>query len=384
MLQKSGDEDMVGMQVPIPILTGHGQRQGTVFSTAQANTSKHRSDKFVIEMSDHSVVVDIGHKELVAGRSNAGTFLEAKVVETNGALEQEGEILSLLLWGNGGGAIGRRASASTNVITLTDPSTVANFEIGMGIVASDNDGDVATDALRDGSTTVASIDREAGTVTLTSAAAIDSFTNNDYLFRASDFYGDTGNVIVKGLQAYITSDSTSSIQALWGVTQATRQADPQRWAGCRVPSANYANKSIEERIKLLGTFMTGRFKAKRPTHGFMHPEDWQSLEVLMNARGQRTLKEEETRFGFSKIEAVMGGGVLPIFQDRHCPVGHFFALSMKNWKLYSMGKIIRQVDEDGMTMMRKASSMDFELRWQSYLQLGCNKPLDNGRVPLTG
>jgi hypothetical protein len=75
--------------------------------------------------------------------------------------------------------------------------------------------------------------------------------------------------------------------------------------------------------------------------------------------------------------------MVPIYADRHCPKGTFFALREENWWISSMGELIHAQNEDGLEMLRKASSTDYELRLLSYPILGCNAPKNNGRVPLT-
>jgi hypothetical protein len=381
-LEKRGDTGMVGDTMPIPILYGNPQGLGGSFATAQTNQTNTKSDKFATQAGDYYGTVAIGDKVLKASRTNMGAFLSNQMAETDGLYEQAAENLSIYLWGNGGGAIGVRGSLATNTVTLATPSDAGNFEIDMLIKASANDGSDAAHALRAGSATaVTAVNASAGTVTLASAAAITSFTDGDSLFRESDFFGNTGTVVLKGVQCYVTASDTP--MALWGVSSATRATQPQRYAGCRVPTSVVSNKSLDERIRILGAYMTGRFKAKRPTAGFMHPEDWQVLETVMQARGVRPLEDDKTQFGYMAISVSIGGGMVPIYADRHCPKGTFFALREENWWISSMGELIHAQNEDGLEMLRKATSTDYELRLLSYPILGCNAPKNNGRVPLT-
>ncbi|TAK10623.1 MAG: hypothetical protein EPO32_14935 [Anaerolineae bacterium] len=381
MLLKKGDTGMVGDAYPIPLITTLPQGQAGVFSTAQTNANNVGTAKWNTTAGDYYGVVAIGDKALMASRTNPGAFLEDKKLEIDSLYEQTGENLSLYAWGNGGGSIGQRSSAATNDITLTNPEETANFEIGMTVSASANDGSATTDTQRAGTTTVTAVNRATGVITLASAAAITSFADSDYLFRSGDFFGDQGTVILKGVQAYITATDTPA--ALWGITAATRLTDPQRYAGCRVTSADIAGKSFEERIKILLARMSSRYKAKMPTAGFMNPEDFATLDTLMATKGQRALSDETTKFGYSKIDVLATGGRVPIYPDRHCPKGTFFALRMDNWWVTSMGEFIHPQNEDGFDMLRKSTTTDYEFRLISYPILACNAPKNNGRVPLT-
>lgn len=381
MVEKRGDTGMIGDQMPVPIFSGNPQGTGGVFSTAQTNANNVAASKWAIVAGDYFGVVQIGDKVLEASRTNQGAFLENKKVEIDGLYETAGENLSIYSWGNGGQAIGQvGAIQNTNDIVLTAPESVAQFEVGMVVTASGNDGSDPTHTQRTGSATVSAVNRGQGIITLTTVAGITSLTAADFLFRQSDFFGDQGITIIKGLQSFVTA--TDAPPALWGVSAATRATDPQRFAGCRVSSAAVMGKTFEERIKILIAQMTGRFKAKAPTAGWMHPEDFQVLETLMAARGLRPLEDDKTQFGFMKIDIMTSGGRIPIYTDRHCPKGTFFALRMEDFWISSMGELLHPQKGDGLEVLRRATSTDYEFRLLSYPLLACRAPKNSGRVSL--
>jgi hypothetical protein len=381
-LEKKGDTGMVGSDMPLPIITKNPQGAGGKFADAQANASNIGAGKFTITAGDYYGVVLIGDKVLKASRTNQGAFLENKMTEIDGLYETVGENLSVYTWGNGGQNIGRIASLSGNDIILVEPSTSQNFEVGMTVVASANDGSTTTDAERDSGdgTTVAGVNRATGAISLTSAAAISGLAVGDFLFRQGDFFGDQGVVVITGVQAFITA--TDSPGALWGVPAATRATDPQRWAGCRVDPNSLTGKSYEERIRLLLAQMRSRFKAKAPTEGYMNPEDFEVLVTLMSARGIRPLEDDSTKFGYAKINVATSAGTIPIYSDRHCPVGTFFAFNDKNHWISSMGELISVQNGDGLQMLRKSDSTDYEFRLISYPLYANNCPRNHGRVLL--
>jgi len=379
MLRKDTEQQGSSLEIPLIHVNPQGIA-GSGISRAQTSQTSLVAKKFSATCGDYFGSVYIGDKVIKASRGNPGAFLENKVAETDGLHEQMSDNLAIYAWGNGGGALGKRASISTNVVTLAEPADTLNFEEGMFVVASANDGSDASHALRAGAgTTVASVQRDAGTVTLVSAAAITDFANADFVFRAGDFFGDTGVTVMKGVQAFIPSANPTT--TLWGMT---RTGDPQRLAGCRVAAADYSAKTIDERIRVLGSYMSGRYKTPGATAGFLHPEDWTTLETVMGARGIRPLADQNTKFGFMKIDVVMGGRVVSIYPDRYCPKGTFFALRLQNWWLSSMGPLLSPMEEDGLVLLRAADSMEYEYRLVSYPILACNAPGYNGRVPLTG
>lgn len=382
MLEKRGDSGMVGLDLPVPIITVLPQGAGKTFSVAQARSNSTTAGQLLMKAGDYHGVVQIGDKVMKASKTNKGAFLENKMLEIDGLWETCGENLSIYLWGNGGNALGRRESIAGNVITLTEPADAANFEVGMAIVASANDGSLATDTILVNSedVTVVAVNAAAGTVEISDATDIGSFANGNYLFRKSDFFGDSLAPVLIGVQAFITA--TDSPAALWGVSAATRALMPQRWAGCRPSSVAIAGKSIEERLKILIAQMRSRFKAKTPDAFFMNPEDMQKLDTTQVSTVQRDDKSSKATMGYEALALRTPGGVIPIYEDRHCPIGHAFAFRMKNHWLTHMDDLLHPQEGDGFQMLRKDSSTDYEFRLLSYPIYVNNAPLHHGRVPL--
>jgi hypothetical protein len=162
----------------------------------------------------------------------------------------------------------------------------------------------------------------------------------------------------------------------------TRTSDPIRLAGSYVPTADLTGKGIEERIQLLGAYMCGRYKGPGPTHAFMNPEDWQDLAISLQTKGIRELTDDSTQFGYQYVSVIMGGVKVKVYPDRYCPKGTFFALRLSDWTWYSLGKLIHPQDEDGLTMVRGASSTDYEYRLLSYSVPVCRAPGWSGKVSL--
>jgi hypothetical protein len=389
-LMKKGS-GMVGDNLPIPILYGNPQGVASPFATAQTNASlaggggNVQTTKWNITTGDYHAVIHIGDKVLMASRTNQGAFLEDKRIEIDGLYETAAENLSIYLWGNGGQALGRigviNSTGAAGTVTLTQTADIANFENLMSVVASANDGSDAAHTLRAGSDQIEGISRSDGILTFDDTTDITSLSANDYLFREGDFFGDQGVIVIRGVQSFVTA--TKAPPALWGVTAATRASDPERFAGCRVDTAFTAGKSYEERITILFSQMTGRFKAKAPTHVFLHPEDHQVLATQLSGRGIRPLQDSSTKFGYSKIEVATSGGTVGIYADRHCPKGTAFALRLGDWGIDSMGELLHPQNGDGLTMLRRSTATDYEYRLISYPLAYCRAPKNSGRVSLS-
>jgi hypothetical protein len=345
---------------------------------AQTNSTNLGTKKFTLNPGEYNASVSMSDRVIAMSRSNLAAFIDNKTAEIDGLYEQAADALSIYMYGNGGGSIGRRLSVSGEVITLTEPTQAVNYEPGMKLRASANDGSLTSDTLRAGAAgTVASVDRTNGNVTLQAGgvAGITGFANNDFLFRDGDFKGNTTTSIINGVQSFIWVDD--SPPTLAGMV---RTEDTQRLAGCRVPAAVIATLGVEDRIKTLGSYMTGRYKGKGAKTWFMHPEDWQALEAALSNRGYRSFRDSETKFGYQTIEFVAGGIMGRAYADRWCPRGIAFALRLENWKLYSMEELIHPVERDGLTILRAATTNDYEYRLVSYPAQCCNAPGWSGRV----
>lgn len=386
LLKKANDPGFQGDSLIVPIQTGLPQGVSKKFATAQSvsnsaggNTSQ---GKFVITPGNFYGVVEIDDKVIALSRSNPGAFFSAKTHEVDSLYEMVGEVLSISAWNNGGNSIGQVNSSysSGNDLTLAQSYDASNFEVGMYIATAANDGATSSDTLDSGSALVTAVNYSTGVVTVDNAAALTGLAASRYLFRLGDFNGNTSDVIMKGVQAFITASDTPG--ALWGVTAATRLLNPQRWAGCRLQTSEYSSKGTEERMRTLGSRMTGRFKGKGPSAIYMNPEDWILLENQMIARGVREAEADETEFGYLRVMASVAGKKLPVYQDRHCPKGTLFALREEDWWISSAGELVEPMNEDGFEMLRKADSAGYELRLRSYPLLACSAPLNQGRVPV--
>jgi len=370
--------------VPILYVNPQGVAGPGGLSTAQTAAAgiggNIQGVQWSITMGDYFGTVSIGDKVLMASRNNIAAFLEDKTTEIDGLYEQVSNSLAQYLWRNGGGSTGKISSGGTTTsLTLTVPSDAFNFEVGEFIVASANDGSTSSDALLAGSTYITAIDRVAGILTTNTAPA--AWANGSFLFRQGDFAGNVSSTaLMKGVDAFITSSTSPG--TLWGVTRTT---DVQRLSGCKVASADVAGKGIEERIQLLGAYMAGRFRAM--TAGgqyecYLHPEDWQNLSISLQSRGLRSLTDNSTQFNFEYIEVLSGGKRLKVFADPYVVKGTAYILRMDNWVLGSYGELIRTLNGDGLSMLRAATSNDYEYRLQSYPAVSCNAPGFNGRVAL--
>lgn len=376
------DTDFMGDGTHVPLIFGRPQGVAAI-SIAQAQTSATNVEgkKFILTAGDLNASVSIGDKVITASRSNPGAFLKNKTAEIDNLYEQMADDIANMIYGNSGNSVGRVASVNIgaganggDLITLTEATQSINYEVNMSIDSSATDGSVA------GTTTqtdniVQVVDRADGIIDLGTGAT--GIVATEYLFRTGNYGGDSGVFVFHGLSSFLWPDSTPP-----DIYSMVRTTDPQRLAGSRVDAAALSGRNIEERLQILGSYMTGRFKGKGASHGFMNPEDFTSLSIALQSRGIVPIEDKSTRFGFEAISVNLGGKSVKIYSDPWCPKGTFFALRLKDWTLYSMDKLIHPIEADGLTLLRAGTANTYEYRLVSYPSMVTVAPGYSGRVAI--
>ena len=293
---------------------GQGGAWGSNFSTAQTNVSPIKGVQFAMSPKNGWRVTQIDGVSLQLSMPDDGAFENLVVKEMKGSLNGLMNDLGLFLFGDGGGARGKRASASTNVITLTVKTQARNFFVGMTVVAG-----TSTTSLRTGSTTVTAVDTDAGTVTLASAAAITSFADNDFLFRQ----GETGNILPEGLASIIPltapalgSDSFRTVD---------RGAYPSILAGSRLA----ADGSTPEELML--RLATKIFDAGGDADtAIMSPLNAQALCNRGSSRIIVPNGEATFTYGFTGAYLQSPAGRLKLVSEPDCPADRGYVGKMSN------------------------------------------------------
>lgn len=371
-----------GDLMPLPIK--YSNPQSLSASVADAITSEGIAGgntvntKWALTVGELNQVVTVSDKTMMASRDDEGAFMRTVTHEIDGALENIRTGLCQYAYGGGGCAIGRRLSASTNVITLTSKYDAINFSVDMVIHASSTDG--TSGAIRTGSTYVTDIDADAGTITLNSAAGITSFADNDYLFRFGT-HGTSYSPDINGLAAWIPAAAPGAT-TFYGVD---RTADIIKLSGNRLLAADVSGLGIEARLKKACTRVARQGTGRGVTDFFMNPEQWQALSNAMEGRAVLYSDPSKGATGHKAICIMTSSGEVKIWADRFCPITSCWGLRMEDWTLYSMGSLPRFIGEeqgDGLKMLRKSTTNGFEVRINCYPAIACVQPGNQVYVPL--
>lgn len=368
------DEGFYGDSSKETTMYGNPQNISATFADAQGQSATSKYAAFIVTRAKKYGFGFVDNETIKASQNDKGAFLRALTEEMDNSIEGVAQALAIDAARDGSGALGQRASASTNVITLSNPEDARNFEVGMTVEASATK---SGGSLRTGSTTVAAVDSVAGTITLTSAAAISSFADNDYLYREGDY-----DACLSGFQAWIPYDNRASLLAA-SYFSVTRSSNPTRLGGV---ASDLSALPIEQAVSRAVTLVEA--EGGRPDYGFMNFEDFEDLRNALGSKvyyNEVTTSASQTKYGsigFSGIRIHGSNGIVTVLADRTIPPGRFFLMTSRSWKLRSLGPLIDVFDTDSLPFLRQASADGVEIRLTSYGNLVCRGPAYNGQFVL--
>lgn len=387
------EEDHSGDLYVHPVIISNPQGLGATVAKAQQGAQQAATTgggniygrKWTVLFGDYTGSIEIGDKVIRASRNNAGAFLRNQATEIDGLYNAFGDTMSTYLFSNGGQSVTPGGfTISSGVCTLTNADDVANIEVGQILVPSANDGSSSAHTLIASAAVgyVVAVNRNAGTFTVSAtsggaAGTPTNWTGTMYAFRDGDFGGSGANRIILGLGAWIpASDPTSTT-----FENIDRTLDIARLSGVRLTSAEVSNLNLEQRIKKLVTRMRGRNFGPGPTEIYLNPEKWQALADSLESRGSREIGGD-AKFNYDSLKLAVAGKRVEIFADPFCPYSTCFALHMPSIKLAAYDKIPFVLNGDGLEMLRKTSSNDYEHRIQAYPAFCVPAPGYCGRTPV--
>ena len=376
-------EDFGGKYLPVPIIYANPQGRSADFARAQARSllTNSKSLSFLMtRVKDYSIAV-IDTETLEASKGDANAFMDAATVEVDGAINAAMRSLAISEYKSGWGEIGqiKAASAVTSTyITLSNDDDVVNFEVGMELVVADSVDSSNTRALgTNGGLIVTGVNRQATSQHLTFAYNVNDATNgiptitaSDYIFVRGDrsaTYTD-GVVKLSGLAAWVPTTAPTST-TFFGVNRAV---DPTRLGGLRKDISAYP---IEEGL-VLGANLVAR-EGGTIDHLFMNYTKFSELVNSLGSKVQYIDVKVTPEVGFRGVMINGKNGVIKVIPDQNCPSGYIYGLDINSWKLGSLGKAIRVIEPDGLSMLRQSAADGVELRYGFKGNLYCNAPGHN-------
>lgn len=370
-------ESFGGENMPIPIIVSGPQRRSAVFSNGQDNSNASSVQQFLLTRVRDYSFASITHEAIRASAGNADAFVRYATMEVDGAVHALKRSMAVAMYRDGTGAIGTVGSVASQVFTLTNPEDTANFEVGMILTCFDGLTDTATDSRfgkpdstdqESGDVTVSSVDRSAGTITVTGTV-----TNMD----AGDVFVQKGdlNAKISGLEAWCPRVVDSNNAALFGVTRTT---DVSRLGGNRYDGSALP---IEEAL-IEGLSLAAR-NGGTPSHVMMHYKNYSQLEKALGSKVQYDkVSSSDASVGFSSMKIHGPAGTVDVIPDVNCQPDVAWGLQLDTWSLNSLGAAPQILDLDGSNMLRESTADAYEVRCGFYGNVACSAPGWNVRIAL--
>ena len=373
-------EEFGGRNLPIPLIYGNPQGRSATFSNAQTrggSTNSQITDFVLTRVKDYSIAT-IDNETLEASKGNKNAFMEAATTEIDGAINALTRSIAVSMYRTSAGEIGQvLAEPSTGitgdtVFSFKSAGDITNIEVGMAlnIYSAISGGSIRTYDGSNSQLIVEAVDRSNNTVTCTGEYdASGDIAADDYVFVE----GDRG-LKLSGLADWLPSTAPTSGDSHFGVD---RSVDVSRLAGVRYDGSS---DPIEEAL-IEGASRVAR-EGGKVDHCFLSFSKFAELEKSLGAKVQYVDLNMNAEIGFRGIIINGPRGAIKVIPDQNCPDGFAYMLQLNTWKLYSLGKAVRVIDTDGLNMLRQASADGVEVRWGSYLQMGCKAPGYNAVITL--
>lgn len=372
----------------VPAIDHNPQGYGGTLAKAQAGSSQTSGGniggfKWTVSMGDYAAVVEIGDKVIAASRNDVGAFFQNKKEEIEGLYRGWGDIFESYMLRDGGHSLGS-FTISSGVCTLVNKQDIRNFETGQILDVSANDGTSTAHVIiaSAGLGYVVAVNYNTGvfTVAATSggtAATPTNWTGTMYAFRTGDFGGDTSpNRIVFGYGSFCPAADPSAT-SFEGVV---RTVDIVKRSGVRLVAADVAGMGIEQRLKKLATKMSSRGKPGKKV--LIHDEQWLQLATSFEARGNRPIDGKTGIFSYPKLQMASPKGVMDIFASSFMPVDAAYMFDPEAIRFATYDGFPKVINGDGLQMLRKATTNDYEFRLHSYPGYVHRIPPATGRCPL--
>jgi len=389
-----------GLNFPIPVLYDVGGGGSANLGSAQTYQTAPATASFLLTTVNVYRVGSIQNQFLRASAQNIGAFMPAAKMNVKSLYMGAANDIAYQMFSDGSGVRGTyglgAGSISAGVITLDNLGQVYQFSVNMALNSFSISGQTATQSTGGAIGYVIAVDTGAGTVTvsptLQGAAGTPSGWSSafPYLGRVGDTLFSVNGLnsanmfCIAGLGAWIPSVAPGPSDSFF--TQ-NRSVSPTKLAGLRFQGSS---ESIQDcLIDATNQLAAQSSEAGDPDVIFINPVSYQTLVKNLTGQGQyqmiRAKVNEEVEISFKALVLPTANGEISIIQDRNCPAQTAYILTMKTWKLRSLGKIPQFLTFPGFYDMLgfPIPGQDaVEIRVGGYLNLSCNAPGANAVVAL--
>jgi hypothetical protein len=396
---------LAGKYFPIPVLSDTGAGRSANFGNAQSYQTAPVTVEFNVTRVQNYSLASITGDFLRASAQNIGAFMPGAELNVKAAFQSIGNDLAHDIFSDGSGTRGSYGLGSgsivNGVITLDNLGMVYQFAVNMALVSFSVSGQTPTQSTGANLGYVIAVDTSLGTVTVSPTAPSSSgygaagtptgwSSSFPYLAQVGDvnFISNglnSANMLkVAGFAAWVPLSAPSGSDNFFGVN---RSVSPTKLAGLRFAGAG---ESIQDGlIDAANQLAANGNEAGDPDFIFINPVSYQTLVKQLTSQGVYQMIKakinEDVSISFKALVLPTANGEIAILQDRNCQAQTAWVITLKTWKLRTLGKCPQFLtypgfyDQLGIPI---PGSDAIQLQVGYYGNLTCNAPGSNANVTL--
>lgn len=389
-----------GSEFPVPVLYDTGAGRSANYGSAQTYQTPPQTVSYKVTRVQNYSLATLTGDFLRASAQNIGAFMPGAELNVKAAFRAIGNDLAHDIFGDGSGTRGSygvgNGSITSGVITLDSLGMVYQFAVGMALVSFSVSGQTPTQSTGANLGYVIAIDTGAGTITVSAtqggAAGTPTGWSTSFPFLAQ--VGDVNFVTnglssanmlkMAGLNAWIPSTAPGGGDNFFTVN---RSVSPTKLAGLR---ATNQNESIQDGlIDAVNQLAAQSSEAGDPDFIFLNPVSYQTLVKQLTVQGVYQMVKakinEEVSISFKALVLPTANGEIAIIQDRNVQAQTGWVITLKTWKLRTLGKCPMFITYPGFydqLGIPVPGSDAVQLQVGYYGNLTCNAPGANAIVNL--
>lgn len=389
-----------GKYFPIPAMYDTGAGRSANFGNAQTYQTAPQTVEFQVPRVQNYSLATLTGDFLRASAQNIGAFMPGAELNVKAAFQSIGNDLAHDIFGDGSGTRGSyglgAGSITSGVIALDNLGMVYQFAVGMALVSFSVSGQTPTQSTSAALGYVIAVDTSLGTITVSAtlggAAGTPTSWGSSFPYLAqvgdvnfvSNGLASANMLKIAGFGAWIPSVAPGGSDSFFAVN---RSISPTKLAGLRFSGSN---ESIQDAlIDAVNQLAANGSEAGDPDFIFINPVSYQTLVKQLTSQGVYQMVKaqinEEVSISFKALVLPTANGEISILQDRNCPSQTAYIVTLKTWKLRTLGKCPQFLtypgfyDQLGIPLVG-ADAIQLQIGY--YGNLTCNAPGANAVVSL--
>jgi hypothetical protein len=341
------------------------------YQTAYSNQGPSAARRFFLQHRTEYQLARIKGSALAKTMGDKNAIKSILTTEFDQAGYAFGRAMAAIVFGNGGGSLGRIDATTTltgNVLRLSNRNDVARFEIGMWIQFATDDGSgTSPSGLLLGQLQVQKIKLSGTFAELTLSGNINTIPGvavTNFIFRAGD-YGQK----MTGLGGWNPLTAPSGADSFFGVNRSDHEF---RLAGFR-----YTGNGGSKEATLLDASSEAAAHGAESKMCHLNPRDFNSVVKEVGSDRVVEVSSKTPGIGFRALKLETAMGEIDVVSEVDTPQGEFYFTNPDDFELATAGDCPRVLDFDGLGKLVRVQGEDaYQFDIGAYGNIGCKNPIN--------